>query len=325
MAPRRGLRYAQVVRITVLSGGVGGAKIVEGLAAVAGEANLTVIGNPGDDIDLHGLRISPDLDIVTYTLAGIVDRERGWGIAGDTFAWLAATERLGGPTWFHLGDRDLATHVLRTRLLAEGRRATDVALEICRRLGVLARVIPPTDDDVRTDVRTPEGWMGFQEYFVRDACRHEILDVAYRGAEAAHPTQEALAAIAGADAIVVAPSNPVASIGPILAVPGVRAALRRAGAPRIAVSPLVAGRSLKGPSDRMMRALGHEADARGVARFYAGLVDVLVIDEADAALAPEVEAAGVRALIAPTVMRSAGDRAALARRILDAVRAGAVA
>lgn len=308
------------MRVTVLSGGVGGAKLVEGLAALVPPGRLTVIANPGDDIDLLGLRIQPDLDIVLYTLAGIVDRRRGWGISGETFAALNALRRLEGPAWFALGDRDIATHLLRTRLLAEGRRPTDVALEIGRRLGVRVRVIPPTDDTVRTFVRTPSGLLPFQDFFVRLRCRPRVLGVEHRGGARARPTREALEALRRADVIAIAPSNPIASIGPILAVRGIRAALRRAQAVRVGVSPLVGGRSLKGPSDRMMRAAGFRADAAGVAGLYRGLLDVLVVDRADRRLVSAVERTGIRTVVAETVVRTPAERVTLGRVVLSAAR-----
>lgn len=304
------------MRTVLLSGGVGGAKLAAGLAAVLPPEDLTVIGNTGDDLEVYGLRVSPDLDILAYTLAGAADPERGWGLRGDTFRVLEALEGLGEETWFRLGDADMATCLVRTRMLRAGRRLTEAAAEIGDLLGLSVRILPASDDDVRTWIRTPHGWIGFQDFFVRERCGLEILEVAYRGAEAARATPEALAAISAAEAILVAPSNPIASIGPILAVPGIREALRAARAPKVGVSPIVAGASLKGPSDRMLRAAGFVASAAGVARFYAGLLDSLVIDRADAALEAEVSAAGLRAHVVPTVVRTHEEKAALALEIL---------
>lgn len=302
--------------ITILAGGVGGSKLVEGFAHAIDPAQLTIVGNIGDDLERHGLRIQPDLDIVTYTLAGIVNADTGWGIRGDTFETLAALGKLGEETWFRLGDRDIATHLMRTALAADGARPTEIALRIAARLGVRARIIPPSDSTVRTEVKTPSGWKPFQEYFVRDGCRDEVLDVAFRGAETASLTPEAREAIERAMLIVIAPSNPVASIEPILAVRGMREALAAAKAPKVAVSPLVGGKSLKGPSDRMMKALGFDADALGVARYYRGLVNALVIDAADASLAPSIDATGVTTRIAETVMKTREDKIRLAKTIL---------
>jgi LPPG:FO 2-phospho-L-lactate transferase len=303
-------------RCAVLAGGVGGSKLVTGLANVLDPAGLTVIGNIGDDVELHGLAISPDLDIVMYALAGLVNPATGWGLAGDTFHLLDALKRLGAETWFRLGDQDLATHILRTQWLREGVRPTEIALRLGRALGIASRVIPPSDDPVRTRVRTPHGWMGFQEFFVREQCRPEILEVDYRGATESVPSGDALDAIVRAGLVVIAPSNPIASIGPILAVPGIREALLAATSPRVAVSPLVAGASLKGPSDRMMRAAELPADAFGIARHYKGLIDGLVIDTLDAALAGSIEAMGVRVRVADTVMKSDGDRLRLAEVVV---------
>lgn len=303
-------------RVTLLSGGVGGAKLAEGLYRVLSPAALTVIGNTGDDLVRHGLRICPDLDIVAYTLAGIVDADRGWGLRDETWNALDTLARLGEETWFRLGDRDLVTHILRTAWLAEGRTLTDATTELTRRLGLHARILPPSDGRIETMVRTPEGRMSFEEYFVREQCRPEILAVDYEAAGAA-ATAEALTAIADADLLVIAPSNPIASIGPILAADGIREALENARAPRIAVSPIVGGRSLKGPSDRMLAARGLRVDAVGVAQAYHGLIDALVIDLADIGLRDEIEGLGVTAVATETVMRSTADRERLARFILE--------
>ncbi len=304
--------------ITILAGGVGGSKLVDGLARVHPPSSLTVIGNTGDDVERHGLWVSPDMDIVTYTLAGLVNPETGWGLLDDSFEALEMMRRLGEEAWFRLGDTDLGVHILRTKWRREGVRPTEIARRIARALGVEVDIIPATDDIVQTHVDTPEGRLNFQEFFVRELCRPEIRGVSYRGAESARATPEALAAIREAERIVIAPSNPIASIGPILAVPGVREALAATKAHRVAVSPLVGGRSLKGPSDRMMRAAGLASDAGGVAAFYRGLIDILVIDVEDSSRVEEIRALGMEAVVAQTVMRSTPEREALARACLEA-------
>ncbi len=304
------------MKITIFAGGVGGSKLVEGFSHAVKPDDITVIGNMGDDVDLHGLRICPDLDIVTYTLAGIVNPGTGWGMDGDTFHVLDALERLGQDSWFRLGDRDLATHIFRTSLIRNGARPTDVTRRIADMLGVHARIIPPTDSSVRTEIRTPGGWKSFQEYFVRDRCRDDVLDVEYNGASSARATPEAEEAIRDADLIVFAPSNPIASIGPILSIAGIRDKLKKTRAYKVAVSPLVGGRSLKGPSDRMMKALGFPATAIGVAQYYVGIIDVLVIDEEDETLAGAIRETGCDAHVLPTIMASRDDKIRLAEEIL---------
>ncbi|KAE8765481.1 2-phospho-L-lactate transferase [Georgenia thermotolerans] len=301
--------------VTLLSGGGGGAKLAEGLARAV--EDLTVVANTGDDAVIYGLSISPDLDTVMYTLAGMIDTEKGWGVDGDTFATLGALGRLGMDTWFTLGDQDLATHVRRTALLRAGARLSEVTAELTAALGVRARLLPMTDDRVATLVETDAGLLPFQEYFVarrhRDAVRSVVLD----GVEAARPAPGVLEALT-ADVVVLGPSNPFLSIGPILAVPGVREALAATPARRVAVSPIVAGQALKGPAAAMLAALGHEVSALGVARLYEGLLDVLVVDEADAALAPAIRTLGMDVVVTRTVLGGAEDRERLARELLAA-------
>jgi LPPG:FO 2-phospho-L-lactate transferase len=309
------------MRVVALAGGVGGAKLAHGLQHVLPPGDLAVVVNVADDLERHGLLISPDHDTVLYTLAGLADRERGWGLAGETWSALDQLARLGEDTWFALGDRDLVLHVVRTARIRAGARPTEVALELAGRLGVPSRILPATDDPVRTRVRTAAGWLDFQDYFVRQRCEPEVLEVTVDGAARARPTPEVLDALASAGRIVICPSNPVVSIGPILALPGMRAAIAAArdrGTPVVAVSPIVAGRALRGPADRMLVSLGGEASVVEVARRYAGLADVLVIDEADSDRAAEVVAAGGRPLVAPTVMTDDAARAALARATLAA-------
>ena len=307
--------------VVALAGGVGGAKLALGLQLVLAPGDLTVVVNTGDDEEFHGLLVCPDHDTILYTLAGLVDRERGWGRAGETWAAAGQLARLGEPTWFQLGDRDLALHVHRTRRLRDGDRLTTIALDVAARLGVETHILPMSDAPVRTRVRTANGWLAFQDWFVRLRQEPAVLEVAFDGAGRAHMTSEVRDALAGADAIVICPSNPLVSIAPILAVPGIRDAIadaRRRGIRAAAVSPIIAGRALKGPADRMLAAIGEEVSALGVARRFIGLIDALVIDDADAALAPAVELLGMRAVVAPAVMSDDASRAALAQVVLDA-------
>ena len=308
-------------RVVALAGGVGGARLAHGLQLAVAPGDLTVVVNTGDDAEFHGLLVCPDHDTVLYTLAGLADRERGWGRAGETWAAAGQLARLGEPTWFQLGDRDLALHVHRTRRLREGVRPTTIALDVAARLDVATRILPMADAPVRTRVRTADGWLAFQDWFVRLRADPPVLEVAFDGVERARVTPEAEAAFARADAIVICPSNPLVSIAPILAVPGIRDALgaaRGRGVRVAAVSPIVGGKALRGPADRMLAALGEEVSALGVARRYGGRVDAFVIDEADASLAPAIERLGLDAIVAPSVMSDDASREALARVVLDA-------
>jgi LPPG:FO 2-phospho-L-lactate transferase len=301
-----------------LAGGVGGAKLASGLAALLGD-RLTVVVNTGDDLERYGLAIWPDHDTVVYNLAGRDDRERGWGLRHETWTVMEALERLGESAWFRLGDRDLATHLLRTERLRSGRRPTEVALEIQAALGVRARVLPMTDEPVRTQVRTDDGWLDFQDYFVRLQQAPDVREIRFRGIGDARATSEVIDAIGEADAIVVCPSNPFVSIGPILAVPGLPAAIdRRRGeaVPVVGVSPIIGGRAVKGPADRMLDSLGHETSALAVARLYADLLDGFVLDRVDAALVPEVEGLGLRAVAVDSLMTDDASRVRLARDVV---------
>ncbi len=314
-----------MARIVALAGGVGGAKLAHGLRAVLGASELAIIVNTADDEEFHGLLVCPDHDTVLYTLAGLADRERGWGLAGETWAAAEVLARLGEPTWFALGDRDLALHVHRTRRLRGGTRLTEVNLDIQRALGVATPILPMCDEPVRTRVRTPEGWLPFQDYFVRRHQEPEVLEVAFDGIDAARPTPEVAAALAHADGIVICPSNPFVSVGPIRAVPGMQALLEAArsrGARVAAVSPIVGGRALRGPADRMAASLGAESSAVGIARLYAGVVDALLIDSIDAAAAPAIAALGIAPVVVPAVMSDDASRAALARAAVEAALPG---
>jgi len=309
-----------VMRVVALAGGVGGAKLAEGLYGVLPPDHLSVVVNTGDDLDLYGLRVCPDLDTVLYTLSGLADSVQGWGIAGDTFATLDLLGRYGAPTWFRLGDRDLATHIRRSELLRGGARLTAVMDGLARALGVHARLLPMCDEPVVTRVRTPDGVLDFQDYFVRRRHGDPVLGLEFTGIDAARVTDEVRDAVAEATAIVLCPSNPFVSVAPILAVPGLRDLLHSVGAPIVAVSPIVGGQALRGPAAAMLAALGHEVSALGVARLYQGLARGFVLDEEDSALAPAVEALGMRALVAPAVMRGPDDRRRLAAAVLSLVQ-----
>ncbi len=306
------------MRVTALCGGVGGSRMVRGLALSLPPENLTAIVNTADDDEFHGLYVSPDPDIVTYALAGVVDEERGWGYRGETFRWLEALRRFGRETWFQIGDRDLATHLHRTALLHQGRTLSEVTADIARRLGVTARVLPMSDDRVRARVMADAGEFSFQEYLVKRRAQDAVRGVRFESIESARPAPGVIEAIREADAVVITPSNPVASIGPILALPGVREAV--SAHPRVAaVSPIIGGRSLQPPVAEMMAGLGEEVSAVGVARRYAGLAKVFVLDTEDAALAPRVEELGMRAVVTGVIMRDDAAKAALAREVLAAV------
>jgi LPPG:FO 2-phospho-L-lactate transferase len=307
------------MRIVVLAGGVGGSKFLWGLAQERDPGDVTAVVNTGDDIELHGLRICPDLDIVTYTLADVVDAEKGWGVAGDTFACLGMLARYGLPSWFNLGDRDLATHIFRTQALRQGRRLTEVADHIRQVLGIRARILPMSDDPVTTHILVSDGVLRpihFQEYLVQRGAQDEIRGVEYRGSTRARATAEVLAALGEADLIFIAPSNPVASIGPILAVSGIRDALQAAAAPVVAVSPVVGGRSLKGPTDQFLRWAKEEVSPLGVARIYRAALGGLrgmMIDRLDKERAAEVEALGIAVCVEDLVMGSPEDKRRVAR------------
>lgn len=305
--------------ITALAGGVGAARLLRGMVEVVPPGDVTAVVNVGDDTDLHGLHISPDLDTVLYTLADAVNPETGWGLAGESWRVMESLDRLGGVTWFNLGDRDLATHLYRTQRLSEGATLGTVTGELASRFGVGVRLVPVSDDPVRTRLLLEGGEeVGFQEYFVK--LHHDVVveRVRFAGAESARPAPGVLEAIAGAETVVVCPSNPVVSIDPVLAVPGVADALAARRDDTVAVSPIIAGAALKGPAARLLVELGGESSVAGIARWYAPWVSTLVVDEADAALAPAVEAEGVRCVVAPTVMSDLTRSAALARVVLDA-------
>jgi LPPG:FO 2-phospho-L-lactate transferase len=305
--------------ITALAGGVGAARLLRGMVDVLPPGELTAVVNVGDDTDLHGLHISPDLDTVMYTLADAINPATGWGLEGETWRVMDSLGELGGVTWFNLGDKDLATHLYRTQRLSEGAPLGTVTAELAERFGVGVRLLPVTDDPLRTRLRLAGGAdVGFQEYFVK--LRHDVVveHVRFEGSDAALPGPGVLEAIAAASTVVVCPSNPVVSIDPLLAVPGIAEALADRRGDVVAVSPIVAGAALKGPADRLLVEMGFESSVVGVARWYAPWVSTLVIDEADAALAGEVEAAGLHCVVAPTIMSDVTRAAALADVVLDA-------
>lgn len=311
-------------RVALLAGGVGGAKLADGLYRALPQGELSIIANPGDDFELHGLTICPDHDTLLYTLAGLGDRERGWGLAGETWNALDQFGKIGAPDWFRLGDRDLALHIHRTALLKAGGRLTEVNRELQRRLGLAdAPILMATDDPLRTRVRTPEGWMEFQPWFVGAQAKPEVLEIEFVGAQRARVSAEASEAILSAELIVIAPSNPLISIAPILAVDGVREAIasaRTRGVKVIGVSPIVAGKAIKGPADRMLKAAGLPSSPVGVARALPGLFDTLLVEESDLTDALRAELAPLvpRVAGATTVMHDGDARLSLARQLLQA-------
>lgn len=304
------------MKIVALAGGVGASKLLFGLVRAMDSRALTVIVNTGDDLAMHGLEISPDLDIVTYTLAGVVNRKTGWGFAGDTFAFRDRLAIFDGPQWFNLGDRDLATHVFRTQQLRNGATLSKIAERIRVALGVKARILPMSDTPVRTLIHTPQGTLKFQEYLVKLRARPVVRGLHFEGSAKARPAPGVLKAIAEADAIVICPSNPLISIGPILSVAGIREALRNRREDVVAVCPIVGGKSLKGPSDRMMKQMGHEVSALGVARIYRQYCASIIIDRRDADQSARIESLGMRAITAPIVMTTAADKIKLARVVI---------
>ena len=309
--------------LVVLAGGVGAARFLSGLAAHVDPSEITVIGNTGDDLELHGLSISPDLDTVTYTLAGVADPEQGWGVAQDTFECLGFLGRYTGETWFRLGDRDLATHIYRTALLNRGVPLSEATAVVAERLGVESRILPMTDDIVRTWITTPTERLDFQTYFVRRGAQDEVRKVEFEGADDAKPAPGVIEVLETARGVIVAPSNPFISIGPILAVPRIREALRKTPAPVVAVSPIAAGRAFKGPTARMMAGLGYEVSAFAVAELYQDFLDCFVLDDQDAGAVTQIEGLGVRAVTTDIAMSSDDRKKSLAARTLETLEVAA--
>jgi len=311
--------------IVVLTGGTGGAKFVDGLRQVVPAKELTIIVNTGDDLEWWGLYVSPDLDSITYVLAGLLSKERGWGVKGDTFFCLQAMEELAQPIWFHVGDRDLAVHLLRSRLLREGKTLSEATLEIASRLGVQASILPMCNSRVETRVDTPVGELSFEEYFVQRWYQDPVNSIRFAGIAEAQPAPGVIDAILSASVVLIAPSNPVTSIGPILAVPGITAALKSTRAPVAAISPIVAGAAVSGPAGILMAAQGLPVSIAGVAQAYKDFLDILVVDQRDSQAAEELRAAELRVHCAATLMRTAEERTALARAVLSFVSDGSAA
>jgi LPPG:FO 2-phospho-L-lactate transferase len=303
--------------ITVLTGGTGGAKFVDGLRQIVAPEELTVIVNTGDDLLWWGLYVSPDLDSITYMLVGKLSQERGWGVKGDTFYCLQAMGQLGQPIWFHTGDRDVATHIFRSKLLSDGKTLSEVTAEIAGRLGIKARILPMSNSRVETRVGTPVGELSFQEYFVERWYQDPVESIRYAGASDAEPAPGVIDAIRGSEAVILAPSNPVSSIAPIIAVPGIREALRESRARIAAVSPIVAGAAVSGPAGILMQAQGFPVSIAGVAEFYHDFLDLLVVDSKDRRMAEELQKSGMKVHCTQTLMRTQEDRIALAKAVLQ--------
>ncbi|MBI2767834.1 MAG: 2-phospho-L-lactate transferase [Chloroflexi bacterium] len=304
---------------TVFAGGVGASRFLQGLYEAVDPAQITIISNTGDDVEMFGLHVSPDTDIVLYALAGAVNPETGWGLTGDTFAVVEQLQRFGYQRWFNLGDRDLAMAIHRTRLLHAGVPMHEIVAGLARDWGLACRVLPMSDEPVRTKIFGPEGEIDFQDYMVRLRTEVDVRSVAFAGAELARPAPGVIEALAQSSAIILAPSNPIVSIGPILAVPGIRDALGSSKAKRAAISPIIAGQVVKGPAAKMLQTLGYEVSAVGVAKMYTGLIDLMVIDEQDRALGPQVEALGMRCLVTDTMMTSADRKRELAAAVVAAL------
>ena len=310
------------MKLTALAGGIGASKLLLGLGGVMPPEDITIIANTGDDIELFGLRVCPDIDTITYTLAGVINEETGWGLKGDTFESLRWLERYGEASWFNLGDRDLATHILRTAELRKGRSLTEVTEKIRRSLGVRSTILPMTDAYTPTRVVTEDGEMHFQEYFVRRRCEPRVREIRFDNLESAEAAPGVLSALLEADAVIICPSNPFISIGPILAVPGVREALKETTATVIAVTPIIGGRALKGPAADMLRDLGHEVSAGAVAAMYGDFLDGFVLDEVDASIEADISSLRIHAAVTNTVMNTLEDKQSLARTVLQLVKDG---
>lgn len=310
------------MKVTALAGGIGASKFLLGLASVMPPEDITIIANTGDDIELFGFRICPDIDTVTYTLAGVINEDTGWGLKGDTFECLRWLSRYGEASWFNLGDHDLATHIFRTNQLRAGRSLSEVTDNIRRSLGVGSTILPMTDAYTPTRVVTDEDEMHFQEYFVRRRCEPRVREIRFDNIKSALPATGVLNAILESDAVVICPSNPFISIGPILAVPGVREALRETPATVVAITPIIGGKALKGPAADMLRDLGHEVSARGVAGMYTDFIDLFVLDEVDADIEAEIRTLGSQVVVTNTLMNTLEDKQQLAQRMLKAIRNG---
>jgi len=306
-----------IKKVTCLAGGVGAAKFLQGLVKMMPQENITVIVNTGDDIELYGLHISPDPDIVMYTLAGVVDEEKGWGIRGDTFNSLDMFQRYGLETWFKLGDKDLATHIYRTKLLKNGFSLEEVTQKLCEALGLKVKILPMTNEKTSPKIITDAGEMHFEEYLVKRGARDKVLNVVFGDVESAHPAEGVIESIRDAEGVIVCPSNPIVSIGPILAIKEIRETLKETPVKVAAISPIVKGATIKGPADKLMRGLGLEVSAYSVAFLYRDFLDVFIFDEVDRAEKDKIERLGVKAVTANTVMQSLQDKVELARFVLE--------
>lgn len=306
------------MEVVALAGGVGAAKLLRGLVRVVSPHEVVIIGNVGDDVELYGLHISPDLDIILYTLAGVVDEAKGWGISGDTFNCLDMLGSLGFEAWFKLGDRDLAIHIARTKMLREGYTLSQVTAKFCEIFGVEANLTPVTDDQVRTKIRSDNLLLGFQDYFVKRGAADTVTEVIFEGAEKAKPAPGVIEALRAAERIIICPSNPILSIAPILSIPAVREALETSKAPVIGVSPIIGGRAVKGPADRVMLSLGFEVSPYGVAKFYGGLLKHFVIDKVDEQHKRRIEDLGIKVTVTDTLMESLEDSVRLAKVVMQA-------
>ena len=306
--------------IVALAGGVGAARLLEGLIRVVPQRQITIIGNVGDDIEFYGLHVSPDLDIVTYTLAGMVDPVRGWGFKGDTFYCQKLLQRYGYKTWFNIGDRDLATHLYRTEQMRRGMPLSAATASIVSRLGLDVTLLPSTDDLLQTYILSNRGRMHFQEYLVRRQTKPKVKRVLFKGSDSARPAPHVIQSITEASEIIICPSNPIVSIGAILAVKGIRAALRETKARILGISPILGGKTVKGPADKLMKSLGMEASAIGVAKCYKDFLDTLIIDKIDAQLAPQIRSQGIRPIVTQTLMKTMADKVHLAQRAISEYR-----
>jgi LPPG:FO 2-phospho-L-lactate transferase len=307
-----------MVRVVALAGGVGAAKLLRGLVRVVPAFQLTIIGNVGDDFEIYGLHVSPDLDIVMYTLAGVVDEAKGWGIEGDTFNCLEMFEKLGFETWFRVGDKDLAIHILRTDYLRNGLTLTETTQLLCKELGISAGLVPMSDDPVTTRIFSNDSQFGFQEYFVKRQQKDEVTKVVYQGAEIARPSPKIVEEILRAELVVICPSNPILSIAPILSIPAIRDCLKKTEAFTVGVSPIIGGKTIKGPADRIMTSLGLEASAYGVANFYSNILDHFIIDEVDKDEVNRIETLGIKVTTTNTIMKNNEDSLHLAKTIINA-------
>lgn len=304
-------------RVTCIAGGVGAAKFLQGLIEIIPQENITVIVNTGDDIKLYGLHISPDPDIIMYTLAGIVDEEKGWGVRDDTFSCLAMLQKYGLEPWFKLGDKDLATHIYRTQLLESGFSLNEVTQKLCKALGLKVKILPVTNERISSEIITDAGKMHFEEYLVKRGAKDRVLNVIIEGAETALPAPGVISSIRDADGIIICPSNPVVSIGPILAMRKIREALKETSERTVAISPIVGGATIKGPADKLMRGLGLAVSAYSVAALYRDFLDVFIFDEADRAEKEKIEKLGIKPVVTNTIIRSLEDKIKLARLALE--------